>query len=118
MQEARVPLEDNEVWIHPIKEILVKRDKPGVPRPDAVYDSRNEPSDEDELREYQARFGLSVDPPGDAGQSSPHPPPPQTSTHPPPPQPSPGVDPISPSTILEDPVLNLTAHFKAFWVEN
>ena len=44
--------EDNEAWIHPIKAIMVKRDKPGVPRPDGVYDSGNEPSDEDELREY------------------------------------------------------------------
>ena len=26
-----VPLEDNEAWIHPIKAISVKRDKPGVP---------------------------------------------------------------------------------------
>ena len=36
-----VPLEDNEAWIHPIKAIMVKRDKPG-----------NEPSYEDELQEY------------------------------------------------------------------
>ena len=33
---------------------MVKRNKPGVPCPDAMYDSNNEPSDEDELREYQA----------------------------------------------------------------
>ena len=26
-----VPLEDNEAWLHPIKAISVKRDKPGVP---------------------------------------------------------------------------------------
>ena len=30
---AGVPLEDNEAWIHPIKAISIKRDKPGVPRP-------------------------------------------------------------------------------------
>ena len=41
-----VPLEDNEAWIHPIKVIVVKKDKPGVPRLEEVYDSGNEPSDE------------------------------------------------------------------------
>ena len=30
-KQAGVPLEDNEAWIHPIKEIMVKRDKPSVP---------------------------------------------------------------------------------------
>ena len=55
-KRAGVPLEDNEAWIHPIKAIMVKCDKPGVPRPEGVYDSGNEPSDEDELREYQARL--------------------------------------------------------------
>ena len=48
-KQAGVPLEDNEAWIHPIKAIMVKRDKPSVPRPEGVYDSGNEPSDEDEL---------------------------------------------------------------------
>ena len=57
-KRAGVPLEDNEAWIHPIKSIMIKRDKPGVPRPKAMYDSCNEPSDEDELHEYQASFGL------------------------------------------------------------
>ena len=66
-KQAGVPLEDNEAWIHPIKAILVKLDKQGVQRPKAMYDSGNEPSDEHELREYQARFGLPVDPQGDAG---------------------------------------------------
>ena len=32
-KQAGVPLEDNEAWIHLIKAIIVKRDKPGVPRP-------------------------------------------------------------------------------------
>ena len=41
---------------------MVKSDKPSVPRPEVVYDSGNEPSDENELREYQSRFGLSADP--------------------------------------------------------
>ena len=109
-----VPLEDNEEWIHPIKAISVKKDKPGVPRPEEVYDSGNEPLDEDELREYQSKFGLPVDPQGDVGQTSSHPSPPQTSTHPPPPPPqqSQEEDPISPSTTLEDPVLDLTARFE------
>ena len=42
-KQAGVPLEDNEAWIHPIKAISVKRDKPGVPRPKGSYDSGNEP---------------------------------------------------------------------------
>ena len=32
-QRVVVPLEDNVEWIHPIKAIMIKRDKPGVPRP-------------------------------------------------------------------------------------
>ena len=51
-KQAGVPLEYNEAWIHPIKAIMVKRDKLGVPRTEEVYDSGHEPSDEDELREY------------------------------------------------------------------
>ena len=60
-KKARVPLENNEVWIHPIKEIVVKKNKPGVLRPEEVYDSGNEPSDEEELRVYQSRFGIQED---------------------------------------------------------
>ena len=52
MQASRVPLEDTEAWIHPIKVIMVKKDKSGVLRLDEVYDSGNKPSDKDELREY------------------------------------------------------------------
>ena len=74
-KQVGVPLEDNEAWIHPIKAIMVKRDKPGVPRTEEVYDSIHEPSDKDELHEYQSRFGLPIDPQGDAGQFSTHPPP-------------------------------------------
>ena len=57
-KQFRVPLEDNEAWIHPIKMIMVKKDKPSVLRPEEVYDSGNEPLDEDELRAYQSRFGI------------------------------------------------------------
>ena len=113
-KQAGVPLEDNEVWIHPIKAIMVKRDKPGVPRPDPMYDSSNEPSDEDKLCEYQTRFGLPIDPPSDAGQSSSNPPPPPPSSPPPPPPPSHKEDPIRPSTILEDPMLDLTSRFEDY----
>ena len=55
-------LDDNEEWLHPIKAISVKRDKSGVPRPEGAYDSGHKPSDEDELHDYQARFGLLDDP--------------------------------------------------------
>ena len=47
-----VPLEDNEAWIHLIMVIAVKKEKSGVPRSDAVYDSDHEPSDEKELIAY------------------------------------------------------------------
>ena len=42
-KKTKVPLEDNEAWIHLIKAIVVKKNKLGVPRPDEVYDSGNEP---------------------------------------------------------------------------
>ena len=108
-KRAGVPLEDNEAWIHPIKAISVKQDKPGVPRPEGIYDSGNEPSDKEKLHEYQARFGLPSDPQGDAGQSFTHPPPP--------PPPTSGAAPSSPTPDLEDPVLALTDRFDALWDE-
>ena len=108
---AGVPLDDNEAWLHPIKAISVKRDKPSVPQPEGVYDSGHEPSYEDELHDYQARFGLLGDPQEDIGQSSSHPPPP-----PPPPQPTEAA-PSYLSPDLEDPVLSLTERFDAFWDE-
>ena len=37
---------------------MVKKDKPGVPSPEEVYDSGNEPSDKDDLRAYQSTFGI------------------------------------------------------------
>ena len=92
----------------PIKAISVKRDKPGVPRPEGAYDLGHEPSDEDELHDYEARFGPLGDPQGDIGQSSSHPPPP-------PPQHPSEAAPSSPTPDLEDPVLSLTERFDAFW---
>ena len=103
-KRAGVPLDDNEEWLHPIKAISIKRDKPGVPRPEGIYDSGHEPSNEDELPDYRAHFGFPGDPQGDIGQSSSHPPPQQ------PPQ----AAPSSPSPDPEDPVLSLTERFDAF----
>ena len=111
MHTSRVPLDDNEEWLHPIKAISVKRDKSGAPRPKGTYDSGHEPSDEEELHDYQARFGLIGDPHGDIRQSSTHPPPP------PPPQPTSEATPSSPTPDLKDPVLALTDRFDAFWDE-
>ena len=51
-----MPLDDNEAWLHPIKAILVKRDKPGVPQPEGTYDSGHAPSEEDKLHDYQAHW--------------------------------------------------------------
>ena len=101
---SRVPLDDNEAWLHPIKAISVKRDKPGVPRPEGAYDSGHEPSDEDDLHDYQARYGSLGDSQGDIGQSSSQ-------------QQPPTAAPSSPSPDLEDPVLSLTERFDAFWDE-
>ena len=55
---------------------MVKKDKPNVLRLEEVYDSGNEPSDKDEFRAYQSRFGISVGTQRKAGQSSTQPPPP------------------------------------------
>ena len=109
-KRAGVPLDDNEAWLHPIKAISVKRDKPSVPRPEGVYDSGHEPSDEDEFHDYLARFGLLGDPHGDIWQSSSHPPPP-------PPHPPTEAAPSNPTPDLEDPVLAHTEHFDALWDE-
>ena len=46
---------------------MVKKDRPGVLRPEAVYDSGNEPSNEDDLRTYQSRFGFLIGTQGEAG---------------------------------------------------
>ena len=57
-KQVGVPLEDNEAWIHPIKATMVKNDKLGIPRPEEVYDSGNEPSNKEELKAYQSRYGM------------------------------------------------------------
>ena len=85
---------------------MVKKDKPGVPRPNEVYDLGNEPSYEDELRAYQSRFGILVGAQGEVEQSS---------TQPPPPQPSQEEDLVGPSTTLEDQVQDLTTQFDVYW---
>ena len=58
---------------------MVKKDKPGAPRSEEVYNSGNEPSDEVELKAYQFRFGIPIGAQGEARQSSTQPPPPQPS---------------------------------------
>ena len=65
-----MPLEDNEVWIHPIKAIVVKKDKPSVHRSEAVYESGHEPWDEEELIAYQTLYGMRKETPGKASQPS------------------------------------------------
>ena len=75
-KKAGVTLEDNETWILPIKARYVNKDKPSVPRLEEVYDSGNEPLNEEELRAYQTRFGIRDDAPREVGQSSTVPPPP------------------------------------------
>ena len=117
-KQAGVPLDDNEAWLHPIKAISVKRDTPGVPQPEGVYDLGHEPSDEDELPDYRARYGFLGDTQEDIGQSSSRPPPPP-SYHPPPPPPQQpqATVPPSPSPDIEDPVLSLTERFDTFWDE-
>ena len=45
---------------------MFKKDKPGVPRPEEVYDLSNEPFDADDLRVYQSRFGILIDARGEA----------------------------------------------------
>ena len=101
-----MPLEDNEAWIHPIKAIVVKKDKASVPRSDAVYDSGHEPLDEEELTAYQTLFVMREETPGVTD-------PPSTS-HPPPPPPSIESAVTSPSPTLEDQVQDLTTRLDAF----
>ena len=105
-----VPLEDNKAWIHPIKAIVVKKDKSSVPRSEAVYDSGHEPSDKEELTAYQTLFGMREETPGEADQ-------PSTTTYPPPPSPPTESDVPSPSPTIEDQVQDLTSRFDALWDE-
>ena len=106
-KNAGVSLEDNEVWIHPIKVIIIKKDKPGVPRSNTVYDSGHEPLDEEELTAYQTFFVMREETSGEACQ-------PSTSHLPPPPLLA-EPDVPSPSPTLEDMVQDLTFGFDAFW---
>ena len=59
-KKVEVPFEDNEAWMHPIKAIMVKKDKPGVPRLEEVYDWGNDPSNKDDLRADHSRFGILI----------------------------------------------------------
>ena len=95
----------------------MKKDKSGIPRSDAIYDSGHEPSNEEELTTYQTLFGMheetlgAADPP-----STSHPTHPSTSHPlPPPPPAEPAV--TSPSPTLEDQVQDLTTRRDAFWDE-
>ena len=105
---ARVPLEDNKAWIHPIKVILMKRDKSSVPRSDVVYDSSHEPTDEEELMAYQTLFGMRKETPGVSEPSSTSHPPYPSIAHPPPSPPPVELAVTSPSPTLEDQVQDLT----------
>ena len=67
---TRVLLEDNEAGIHPIEAIVVKKDKTGFPRSEAVYDSSHEPLDEEEQTAYQTLFTIREKTPGESGQPS------------------------------------------------
>ena len=107
-KSAGVPLEDNEAWIHPIKAIVVKKDKPGVPQSEVVYDSGHEPLNEEELT-YQTLFGMREESPGEASQPS--------TTHPPPPPLPTESNFLGPSPTLGGQVQDLTYRFDAFWDE-
>ena len=62
-----VPMESNEAWIHKIKAIVVNKNKSVVPKPKEVYDFRNEPSVEEELKAYQTINGMRDDDKREAG---------------------------------------------------
>ena len=106
-KKARVPLESNEAWINPIKAIVVKKNKSGVPRPEEVYDSGNEFSDEEELKAFQTMFGIRDDDIREASQMSTQPPLPTSHEE----------DTPSSSQTIEDQVQDLTMRFDALWDE-
>ena len=60
-KKVRVPLEDNEALILPIKVIVVKKNKPGVPRSEEVNDSGHE------LKAYQTLFSMRDEEKREAG---------------------------------------------------
>ena len=66
-KKVRVSLEENEALILPIKAIVVKKNKLGVPRSEEVNDSGHEPSYEDELKAYQTLFSMRDDEKREAG---------------------------------------------------
>ena len=73
-KKVGVPLESDEAWIHPIKSIVVKKNKLIVPRLEEMYDFRNEPFDEEDLRAYQAMHEGRNGARGEVGQFSTQPP--------------------------------------------
>ena len=103
-----MPLESNEAWIHRIKAILVKKNKSGVPRPEEVYDSEDEPSNGEELKAYQTMFGMRDDDIREEGESSTKPPPPTSHEEAAP----------TPSQPIEDQVRDLTMRSDSLWDEN
>ena len=106
-KKSGVPLESNETWIHPIKAIVIKKNKSGVPRIEEVYDSRNEPTDEEEIKAYQTMFRMRDEDRREAGQSSTQPPPPLAHDE----------DNLSSPHSIEDQVQVLTMRFDTFWDE-
>ena len=106
-KKAGVPLESDEAWIHPIKAIVVKKNKLSVPRLEGMYDSGNEPSDEQELRAYQAMHEGRNEEIGESGQSSTQPPPPTSHEK----------EDFIPSESIKDQLHELTTRFYSFWDE-
>ena len=104
-KKAGVPLESNEAWIQPIKAILVKKNKSGVPRLEEVYDSEDEPSDEEELKAYQTMFMMRDDDIREVGESSTQSPLPTSHEEAAP----------SPCQPIENQVKDLTMRFDSIW---
>ena len=102
-KKAGVPLTSNEVWIHLIKDIVVKKNKSSVPRPKRVYDFGNEPLEEEELRAYPAMHEGR----DEVGRSSTQPPPPTSHEE----------DDSIPFQPIEDQIHDLITRFDAFWDE-
>ena len=107
-KKARVPLTSDEAWIHPIKPIVVKKNKSGVPRLKGMYDSGHEPLDEEEARDYQAMEKRKDEEKREVGQSSTQPSPLASHEE---------EDSIPPQPI-EDQVPDLTMRFDAFLDES
>ena len=82
----------------------MKKNKSGVQGPKEVYDSENEPLNEEELKAYQTMFWMRDGDRREAGQPSTQPPPPTSHEE----------DALSPSQPIEDQVQDLTMRFDAF----